>query len=367
MPGRSLGLAWFEVDRSARTLKVEVAAPAQMRPRGDAAICRSRSPGSTPGEEARVTVAAVDVGILNLTRYETPDPGRVLLRPEAALDGAARPLRLSHRRHAGHARRDPLRRRRCRRPSRASRRRRSRSPATRAWSRSGRTGPPRSRSTSRPSTAPCASWRSPGAATRVGSASADVIVRDPVVVTGTLPRFLSVGDLSRFHMQVDNVEGPAGDYTLDVDVHGPVVLPADALRKTFRLDAGAKTPVTIPVTAAGPGLAVVDVKLTGPEHRGLAELPRRASSPAPPALVRRTVRPLEAGASLTVSQRPPGRHPARHRRGVGLGIAARRARRAGAAAGARPLSLWLLRADRQPGAAAALRQQARGDGGAGAR
>ena len=27
-----------------------------------------------PGEEAYVAVAAVDVGILNLTRYETPDP-----------------------------------------------------------------------------------------------------------------------------------------------------------------------------------------------------------------------------------------------------------------------------------------------------
>ena len=30
--------------------------------------------GLAPGEEAYVTVAAVDVGILNLTHYQTPEP-----------------------------------------------------------------------------------------------------------------------------------------------------------------------------------------------------------------------------------------------------------------------------------------------------
>ena len=99
---------------------------------------------------------------------------------------------------------------------------------------------------------------------RVGSATADVIVRDPVVLAGTLPRFLSVGDQSRFFMQLDNVEGPAADYTVDLDIHGPVVVPADALRRTVRLEAGGKGSVIIPVTAAGPGTATFDVKLSGP-------------------------------------------------------------------------------------------------------
>ena len=72
------------------------------------------------------------------------------------------------------------------------------------------------------------------------------------------------------------------------------------MRKTFRLDAGAKTPVTIPVTAAGPGLAVVDVKLTGP-NIAVSQSFRVAVQPGTSSLVRRTVRPLEAGASLTVS------------------------------------------------------------------
>ena len=83
---------------------------------------------------------------------------------------------------------------------------------------------------------------------KVGSASADVIIRDPVVVQATLPRFLSLGDLSRFHMQIDNVEGATGDYTIDLDIRGPVTIPAAALRRTVRLNAGGRTAFTVPVT-----------------------------------------------------------------------------------------------------------------------
>ena len=46
---------------------------------------------------------------------------------------------------------------------------------------------------------------------RVGQAATDIIIRDPVVVQATLPRFLALGDQSRFHMQIDNVEGATGD------------------------------------------------------------------------------------------------------------------------------------------------------------
>jgi alpha-2-macroglobulin len=33
----------------------------------------------------------------------------------------------------------------------------------------------------------------------------------------TVPRFLSLGDRSQFHVQIDNVEGKPGDYALDLD------------------------------------------------------------------------------------------------------------------------------------------------------
>ena len=92
------------------------------------------------------------------------------------------------------------------------------------------------------------------AKTKVGSVATDVIVRDPVVVDRRRCRASSiVGDQSRFYIDVDNVEGPAGDYTVDVDVHGPLVLPADASRTTFGSMRAPRGRLTIPVTAAGVG------------------------------------------------------------------------------------------------------------------
>ncbi|MBP0661785.1 hypothetical protein, partial [Mycobacterium tuberculosis] len=65
--------AWFQVDRAARHLDVAIATEAKVRPRGNLVIPLKLS-GLAAGEEARVVVAAVDVGILNLTAYKTPDP-----------------------------------------------------------------------------------------------------------------------------------------------------------------------------------------------------------------------------------------------------------------------------------------------------
>ena len=42
---------------------------------------------------------------------------------------------------------------------------------------------------------------------KVGKASGDVIVRDPVVLTATLPRFLRTGDKGAVQLELDNVEG----------------------------------------------------------------------------------------------------------------------------------------------------------------
>ena len=41
----------------------------------------------------------------------------------------------------------------------------------------------------------------------VGHATKDVIVRDPVVVTASMPRFLAIGDTSRLLVEVNNVAG----------------------------------------------------------------------------------------------------------------------------------------------------------------
>src|SRR5207248_8535129 len=73
MPSRAIGPQWFSVDRKARTLAFEMPLPSLMRPTGPLRVPVKLS-GLSAGEEARVVVAAVDVGILNLTNYKPPAP-----------------------------------------------------------------------------------------------------------------------------------------------------------------------------------------------------------------------------------------------------------------------------------------------------
>ncbi len=47
-------------------------------------------------------------------------------------------------------------------------------------------------------------------AKRVGQAQTDVLVRDPVVVTASLPRFMSPGDESRLLLEIVHATGPVG-------------------------------------------------------------------------------------------------------------------------------------------------------------
>ncbi len=136
---------------------------------------------------------------------------------------------------------------------------------------------------------------------QVGQASSDVFIRDPVVAQATLPRFLAIGDRSRFHVEINNVEGDAGDYNLDVDVRGPVTVAAEAARRTIRLTKGQKAQVTIPVTAAGLGTASFGLRLTGGGH-DLAQELRVKVLPSSQAVADRNVRPLPAGGSITLSQ-----------------------------------------------------------------
>ena len=78
MPGRAIGVQWFSIDRSARTLSVNMTLPNTMRP--DSALdIPIQIGGLAAGEEARIVVAAVDVGILNLTNYKPPAPDEYYL------------------------------------------------------------------------------------------------------------------------------------------------------------------------------------------------------------------------------------------------------------------------------------------------
>ncbi|MBL8572131.1 MAG: alpha-2-macroglobulin family protein [Hyphomicrobiaceae bacterium] len=300
MPGRAIGLKWFAIEPEARRLEVTLSAPAQMRPHGPLAIPVKLS-GMAAGEKAFVTISAVDVGILNLTGYKTPNPhehyfGQRSLATEirdiygSLIDGMQ---------------------------------------GARGAIRSGGDESQAELGGSPPREAPLAfysgvvevgadgtarvAFEIPGFAgtlrvavlawskSRVGSASADVIVRDPVVTTATLPRFISLGDVSTLHVDVDNVEGAAGDYTVDVDIRGPISIPADVARSTLKLAAKGRAGIDLPVTATGMGTAHVDLRLIGPGGIDVTRQMVLGAQPATPVVDRRTIRPLAAGASVTLS------------------------------------------------------------------
>ena len=299
MPGRALGVAWFGIDQEARKLGVKLDVPAKIEPRRALSI-PVRISNLAAGEEAYVTLAAVDIGILNLTRYESPDAtkfyfGQRLLATDVRdlygllIDGMQ---------------------------------------GTRGAIRSGGDSGGPETDGNKPTQEPLARYSgvvkvgADGVAQvtfdipafngamrvmavawskgKVGQASTDVIVRDPVVVQATLPRFLALGDRSRFFIQLDNVEGPAGAYTVDLDIHGPVTVAADALRRNVTLQAGGKTAFSIPVMGSGVGTAVIDLALSGPGIKLTQSFALKVQSGAAE-LYRRTVHPITPGTTTTIT------------------------------------------------------------------
>ena len=70
-PARAVGVVHVPMDRGERRIDVAVEAPAQMKPETDLPVT-IKAP-ALAGRKAYVTVSAVDVGILNITRFQRPD------------------------------------------------------------------------------------------------------------------------------------------------------------------------------------------------------------------------------------------------------------------------------------------------------
>ena len=311
MPGRSIGVQWFSIDKVAHTLSPEMKLPATVRP-GSTLTIPIKLAGLAAGEEARVVLAAVDVGILNLTNYKPPAPddyylGQRRLTAEIrdlygqlidGMQGVRGQIR-----SGGDAAGAEL----------------SGSPPTQAplslYSgivTVGRDGTaqvqfdiPAFAGTVR---VMAVAWSKD----KVGKASGDVVVRDPVVLTATLPRFLRTGDKSAVQLELDNVEGPAGDYNIAVVTDGAINLGGDK-PQTLKLAAKQRDRFSVPVTAAGAGPSVVTVKIDGPASFTLERSYSLDVRPATQILTRRTVRSLAKGETLTHVERSVRRFCARHR------------------------------------------------------
>lgn len=74
-PKRSVGLLHLPFDRAPRKLQVSLEAPEKMRPQQPLKVrVQAKNADGSPAQKVNVLVAAVDVGILNITEYKTPDP-----------------------------------------------------------------------------------------------------------------------------------------------------------------------------------------------------------------------------------------------------------------------------------------------------
>ncbi len=133
-------------------------------------------------------------------------------------------------------------------------------------------------------------------ATAVGQANADVLVRDPVVVTASLPRFLAPGDQSRLLLEIVHAEGPTGTMALSVTGDN---LTLGELPASIDLGQGQKQVISLAVQAQSAGLHHIDIALTTPDGKVVTKtlaLPVEANDPE---LARTSRLTLDAGQTLT--------------------------------------------------------------------
>ncbi|TVR88548.1 MAG: alpha-2-macroglobulin family protein [Trueperaceae bacterium] len=98
----------------------------------------------------------------------------------------------------------------------------------------------------------------------VGQAQADVLVRDPVVVQPSLPRFMTPGDSSRLRLELTHVTGPAGEMALTVEGHGLGATPPSVV-----LDEGGRAVLDLPLQPTAVGDHELRITLTTPDGHEL--------------------------------------------------------------------------------------------------
>ncbi len=303
MPGRAIGIKWLSVDPALRTLQVKLDLPKQTLPRQRFDVPVQIS-GLAAGEEAYVTVAAVDVGILNLTRYKPPQPGKWYFgQRQLGLELYDIYGRLI----------DGL----------AGASGRIRSGGDVAAELSAKGSPPTQKlvsfysgivrvddqgRASVPFEMPqfngtvrvmAVAWSKSG----IGDARRDVVVRDPIVLTATVARFLSPGDKTTLRLDIANTDGPAGDYQLSVETFGKLSVDLPVGGMLVSLEKGGKQAVAIPVRGVEVGDGVLSISLSrtaGPSVDLALAVPVRA--PLMPVSQRQMVKLAANGGRLNLDQ-----------------------------------------------------------------
>ncbi|SDG69138.1 alpha-2-macroglobulin family protein [Roseospirillum parvum] len=265
-PGRAVGLAWVGVDPAPRRLSVSLDPPAEVTPRQTVNIPLQVAGAGVAEGAVHLTLAAVDEGILGLTGFATPDPaghylgkrrlgvemrdlyGR-LIRPRAGGRGIPRSGGDALGGHGPRLDDSPIE-------------------TVALFS-----GPVAVDADGRAEVAldlpdfngrlrlMAVAW-SPNA---VGAAEAPLLVRDPLVIAGGLPRFLAPGDAARIGLEVHNLAATPGTWTVEAETTG--ALAVSPARASLELPKGARRGLGFELlgTAVGPGR--LTVRLSGPDGR----------------------------------------------------------------------------------------------------
>jgi len=251
---------WLGIDPALRTLGIEIGSPEKVTPRQRIEV--PIKVANLNNEEAYITLAGVDEGILQLTRYKTPNPAKYFFG----------------KRQLGLAMRDDYSRLLDVRADDLGR--------IRTGGDSGDIGgldvvPTKIVSLfSGPVKLDDKGEAKIGfdmpdfigqvrlmavaySKTRVGSADKRLFVRDAVTADVVLPRFLAPHDRGRVALSLHNVDGQAGDYSITMEATGAVAFERP-IAETKRLAANQRDLLTWELKAGEPGFGKVAVSVAGP-------------------------------------------------------------------------------------------------------
>jgi alpha-2-macroglobulin len=260
-PRRALGLLYVPLDPGKRKLTVELGTPEKLNAKADVEV-PVQIRGLGVGQRARVTVAAVDEGILRLTKFSSPDPTKWYFGKRAlTLDyrddygrlldpnlGAPANVNFGADQLGGEGLTvTPIK-------------------SVALWSGIVETdlfGKARIKLPAADFNGELRVMAVAWTDEAVGSASKPMTVREPVVADLNLPRFLSPGDKPYATLELHNVEGKAGDYTVETNASGGIVM---TFKKVLRLALGQRIAEKIPFLAPDRiGVGEVGFKVNGPE------------------------------------------------------------------------------------------------------
>lgn len=257
-PRRAVGVVHLPVDMSERTLEIAFDAPDRIRP--DQTLALNLEIDGPVRSGAWVSVAAVDEGILALTRFTSPDPqtwyfGKTALDVELHDDygrlldpnqGAAAPVRQGGDQIGGAGLTVV--------PTRT----------VALFS-----GPVEVDSRGRATVSldvpdfngelrlMAVAWTERA----VGQADRPLTVRDDVPAELILPRFLAPGDVSTATLTIDNVDGAPGHYAVSLSAEPPVEMSAS---DSVELAANERADRRYALTAGDAGVGAVGLAVDGP-------------------------------------------------------------------------------------------------------